>query len=106
MTIRKFVSLAVSVLLFAAACSKQGQGDRCNSSNASNDCEDGLVCQEPLGGVQICDPDPAAPAEYNCQPWRCCPTFGVAPSDARCIGYNTNPQLLPSGSDAGDDAGQ
>jgi len=109
MTIRKFVSLTVSVLFFAVACSRQGQGERCAADNAnlSNDCEDGLVCQGPLGAVIPCDPNPNSQyknQQNDCAPWRCCPPAGVAYSDNRCFGYGTPPPVTGTGgSDAGTD---
>ncbi len=104
MTIRKFVSVTVSVLFFAVACSKQGQGERCNTSNGSNDCDDGLVCEEPLGsGFETCGVNPDKQQE-NCKPDRCCPPAGVAFSDSRCFGYGTPPPNTGTGgSDGGTD---
>jgi hypothetical protein len=88
MTIRKLLGFTVSCLVFAAACSKQGEGERCNSSNLSNDCEDGLLCEQPQVTANICDPTSTEEGQYNCVPYRCCPSPGTPPSDSRCLGYS------------------
>jgi hypothetical protein len=110
MKISSRVLLTVSLLMFAVACSKQGQGDRCNISNASNDCEDNLYCLPPQGGGQFGSCDPAADDQLICMPYRCCPQFPSVPTDPRCDGYSnvlpTGTETGTGGSDAGSDAGQ
>ncbi len=104
MTIRKFVSLTVSVLFFAIACSRQGQGERCNISNGNNDCDSDLECEVPLGSVTICGVDFTNSQQEDCQPYRCCPPAGISASDSRCNGYGTLPPATGTGgSDAGAD---
>jgi len=59
---------ALSLLLLAMpGCSKQGEGERCDSANNNDDCESGLICQN----VQ----------SY----WLCCPPPGTQPSVAACF---------------------
>lgn len=82
MAIRKLASLVLLVTI-AFGCSKQGEGERCNPTNADQDCEDGLVCLT-SGGITC---DPLSGNDYNCKPHRCCPQVGSAFSDSRCIGY-------------------
>jgi hypothetical protein len=58
-----------ALLFFAAACSRQGEGERCSLDNADGDCDDGLRC------VAL-DPE-----STNV---RCCPPEGAPISDSRC----------------------
>ncbi len=59
---------ASSLLLLAMpSCSKQGEGERCDTANNNDDCESGLICQN----VQT----------Y----WLCCPPPGTQPSVAACF---------------------
>lgn len=51
--------LAISALFSAAACSTQGEGERCERKNGNNDCAEGLICKsgKDLGGnADICCP--------------------------------------------------
>jgi len=88
MAIRKLIVL-VPVVVFALACSKQGEGERCNLTlNISQDCGDNLTCQLPNDSAHACneiDPEGDLP---NCLPHRCCPPLGQTTSDSRCIGYS------------------
>jgi hypothetical protein len=46
-------------LAVLSSCSRQGPGERCDTSNGSNDCDDGLVCtpKETLRGTSsLCCP--------------------------------------------------
>ena len=53
------------VLLAAAGCNNQGEGERCDTANLSTDCDQGLICTDKayVAGVyhQICCPVPPAP---------------------------------------------
>jgi len=56
-----------SLLALATACSKQGEGERCDLNKAGDsDCEDGLQCTR-VGSAD-----------------RCCPPEGAQSSDDRC----------------------
>jgi hypothetical protein len=100
MTIRKLVSLTVSIVALAFACSKQGEGERCVSSNLNQDCDDNLTCMKPPGnGSDACETPTAS--RYNCKPNRCC-YAGQIPTDSRCVGYSTPaPVSATGGADAG-----
>jgi hypothetical protein len=90
MAIRKLISL-VPVVVFAFACSKQGEGERCNLAlNANQDCGDNLTCQLPNDSAHACnETDPTVPGEgFNCLPHRCCYPAPQLPTDDRCIGYS------------------
>jgi hypothetical protein len=66
---------AIALALLATACSKQGEGERCDPNSGSLDCESGLICRsadqlnitEQARGVALC-----------------CPPVGVAPSVNAC----------------------
>ncbi len=100
MATRKLISL-VSLVLFAVACSKQGEGERCNIINNSQDCEDGLTCLPPSGN-DVCE---TANATYNCKPYRCCPQpqQGQPITDNRCVGYGNS--IVPITGTGGSSAG-
>lgn len=98
MAIRKLISL-VTLVVFAFACSKQGEGDRCASSNGDQDCDDGLTCQAPAGGRNECL-NPTSDA-IDCLPTRCCYPAPQVPTDSRCIGYSVAaPTIATGGSNA------
>jgi len=51
--------------IFMGACSNQSQGDRCDTQNGNDDCQDGLVC---VSGKNVCCPqDPAMATVIECQ---------------------------------------
>ncbi len=101
MTIPRLVSLTVSIVVLALACSKQGEGERCVLTNGNQDCDDNLTCMEPVAAAaDICDPRLAN--QNNCMPYRCCYPAPQVPTDSRCIGYSTPlPVSTTGGSDAG-----
>jgi hypothetical protein len=74
MMISRFSLLTMTLLTFALACSKQGEGDRCSRLNGSNDCDNGLTCVGPTSGSgsDACQ-DPLKDTT-NCQPYLCCPS--------------------------------
>lgn len=67
--------LALTFSLLAAACGKQGEGERCDINNTGVDCEPGLTCRsadqlniEGGRGVALCCPiDPTRPTVTACQ---------------------------------------
>jgi hypothetical protein len=73
----RFVGVALGVGLAAfialTACSNYGEGERCESLNNNDDCEDGLVCT----------PANELLKAYN-QSSRCCPQDRRTASDPRC----------------------
>ena len=57
-------------LLLAAACTGQGEGQRCQrANNISDDCKDGLTCiAAPNGNADVCCPaDPRQATEEICK---------------------------------------
>ena len=68
--IQRFSPLTLTILLFAFACSKQGEGQHCvYVTNGSNDCDQGLECKTPNSGL-ACETNPDLP---TCLPDLCCP---------------------------------
>ena len=102
MTILKLVSVTFTIVTLAFACSKQGEGERCNLTNASQDCESGLTCEPPLNPNECSDGDKATIDTPNCEPHRCCYAPPALPTDSRCIGYTV---ARPSAGTGGGDAG-
>ena len=77
----------VSCLALLAACSKQGEGERCDLNSGNLDCDTGLVCR-PADQLSISGTRGVA---------LCCPQDGVEPSVNACrAGAN-----LPDEPDAG-----
>ena len=68
---KRFPLLTLALLVFAFACSKQGEGQHCSSTNGSNDCDDGLECAPPRGGT-ACDSN-TDQSDTTCLPNLCCP---------------------------------
>ena len=62
--VRGAAACGLLLCLAIAGCSKQGQGERCDQSNGSLDCEGDLICtgeaqlnlQGPTRGVGLCCP--------------------------------------------------
>lgn len=83
---RLFVVSSTALLLaLLTACSKQGEGERCDFAVAGNsDCDVGLVCRK---------------ADVD----RCCPPLGDRVSDARC---NRTPAMATAGTGGGGPGGQ
>lgn len=69
------LGIVAALFLIAAApgCSRQAEGDRCDSQNGNADCEDGLVCRT-AGSLN-------APSDV------CCPATGEA-TTAACRGQS------------------
>ena len=73
---RRIVSslfLALVVAASAGACSNEGEGQPCSTLNGNNDCDDGLQCVAPPGGMnatnapEVCCPvPPAQPTTPEC----------------------------------------
>ena len=77
----------LSCLALLAACSKQGEGERCDLNSGNLDCETGLVCRS-ADQLSISGTRGVA---------LCCPQDGVEPSVNACrAGAN-----LPAEPDAG-----
>ena len=102
MAIRKLVSLTLSVVFLAFACSKQGEGERCTDAK-DNVCEDGLTCTAPPNAAIRCDSLSDKP-QFNCQPYRCCPSSPPY-TDSRCASYGSTVTKGTGGADAGASAG-
>jgi len=70
--IQRFSPLTLTILVFAFACSKQGEGQRCDYVlNGNNDCEVGLECASPKSN-NVCDSKQDQIGK-NCLPYLCCP---------------------------------
>lgn len=87
-----FIALAIFV---SAACQQQGEGAPCDSQNGNNDCQSGLTCITPPGGLSM----------------RCCPSSGATSPDCQSSGANLDANTAPtdgfspeSGGDAAQDA--
>ncbi len=83
----RFVGVVMASLLgvFAAlaACSNQGEGDRCQAENGNDDCQDGLMClaatQKPFGsGSGLVNPP------FNNSD-RCCPPNRNTATHPACV---------------------
>lgn len=72
-----------------AACSNQGEGDRCQAENGNEDCQTGLVCLpatvKPVdnGGTGLVNPP------YNNSD-RCCPPDRAKANHPACVPLNTS----------------
>ncbi len=90
------VVIALSLVAAAPGCSRQAEGDRCDSQNGNADCEDGRVCRT-AGSLN-------APSDV------CCPATGEA-TTAACRGQSQAgldagiPDTGTTTTDAGSDAG-
>jgi hypothetical protein len=90
------VVVALSLVVAAPGCSRQAEGDRCDSQNGNADCEDGLVCRT-AGSLN-------APSDV------CCPATGDA-TTAACRGQSQAgldagiPDTGATTTDAGTDTG-
>jgi hypothetical protein len=90
------VAVALSLVAAAPGCSRQAEGDRCDSQNGNADCEDGLVCRT-AGSLN-------APSDV------CCPATGEATTTA-CRGQSQAgldagiPDTGATTTDAGTDTG-
>ena len=67
--IQRFPLLTLTILVFFFACSKQGEGQHCSTTNGNNDCDDGLECKPPNSG-RACETNPDL---TTCSPALCCP---------------------------------
>jgi hypothetical protein len=65
---------AIAFALLATACSKQGEGERCDPNSGSLDCESGLICRS-ADQLSITQTRGVA---------LCCPPDGVPPSVSAC----------------------
>ena len=90
---RPLLHFPLAVLLAAASCSNQGEGERCDVNSGttdSKDCKSGLIC---VPHEQLLDPT---------QGDRCCPETVTASTDSRC---RRGGGIENAGGSAGTDAG-
>jgi hypothetical protein len=82
----------ISCAALVLACSKQGEGERCDQNSGNLDCETGLICR---GAEQLSNIEQGASL--------CCPPDGVAPTVNACrAGLPESEVLPPVVGDAGD----
>ncbi len=73
------VAAALGCVLGPAACSNQGEGERCSAQNGNDDCQDGIACvtAASLGKLEnydrCCPPDPLQVTTSACTPTRTLP---------------------------------
>jgi len=84
------------LLLLAAGCESQAEGERCDIRNLSSDCDEGLLCSDRvyIGGVyhQICCPVPPARVSVAA-----CNASGRPPSDAGTTTPDASPDTRTEG---------
>ncbi|GEM_PF-942847 len=93
--------LSLMLLVLAAACSKQSEGQRCNRVNGDNDCEEGLICVGARAGDSCDGQNPT----YNCLPNLCCPPAPQRSAVAQCNQYQYG-EAVSTGGSASVDAGE
>lgn len=69
------VILVILCSALAMGCSKQAEGERCDTNNGSLDCDDGLFCRSAADGMLAIQGRGVA---------LCCPPDGVAPTADAC----------------------
>jgi len=84
---------SLSCLALLAACSKQGEGERCDLNSGNLDCETGLVCRS-ADQLSITGTRGVA---------LCCPQDGVEPSVNACRAGANLPDEVDAGLRPGDD---
>lgn len=85
-----FAAFALATVTGATACNQGSEGDRCNPSLSHDECNDGLVCSQPVD----------CPENY------CCPANGESSNpncQAGCSGGQAS--ICASGGDADCDSG-
>jgi hypothetical protein len=65
-TMRKFQAGCLLALLVLTGCAEQAEGERCDRSNADEDCESGLRCTQIQTG-EVCCPSNRPPSEDACR---------------------------------------
>lgn len=78
---KRFALLPLTLLVLVFACSKQGEGERCNLLNNNGDCDDGLTCS-PAKGSNACTG--SANDRFDCLPSICCPPAPQRSAVAQC----------------------
>ena len=82
--------LTLAFFLFTASalvgCSKQAEGERCDTNNGSLDCETGLVCRS---ASQLSLPGNTVGFAL------CCPIDGIIPNEDACRAGATQPPEEP-----------
>ena len=110
-------AVLVAGWIILAACSNNGEGERCQIQNFSDDCQDGLVClpkaqvasNEYNNADRCCPPDRAQATHEACKERRAgvtgdaTPPADSGPTDLDS-GQETSTDGAPDGSDAGDAA--
>lgn len=68
------LAAALACVFGPAACSNQGEGERCSAQNGNDDCQDGIACVSAasLGKLEnydrCCPPDPSRVTTNACTP--------------------------------------
>jgi len=103
MIIQRFSLLTLTILVFAFACSKQGEGQHCvYATNGSNDCDEGLECKTPNSGL-ACETNPDS---TTCLPDLCCPPRPAHSNVEACNQYESGVTVTATGgSSAGGGSG-
>jgi hypothetical protein len=70
---RTYAIVMILPALLAFGCSKQGEGERCDTNSGNLDCDTGLICRTP--------PQPTLQSRGVAI---CCPGDGVAPTQDAC----------------------
>ena len=87
----------LACLALLAACGKQGEGERCDTSSGNLDCETGLICRP---GDQLSIDEQGRGVAL------CCPPDGVATSVNACrAGADLPTELPPADAGVPGDAG-
>ena len=95
--IQRFSLLPLTILVFAFACSKQGEGQHCSIANVNNDCDDNLICVPPRGANACGDP---AKELSTCLPSICCPPRPQRSNVEACNQYQYGVSTATGGSSA------
>jgi hypothetical protein len=100
------VALVLSAIGVAAVgCSGQGEGERCDhraANGGDDDCQSGLTCQNPPGGIVTypngvcCPPDPAQATTAACSPNTGVIDASPAPPDGAQASVEAGDEAAPS----------
>ena len=100
-------TLLLTALGLVAACSNQGEGERCDQNNKNADCASGLTCQRiPGQEAALCCPPASQPAKVAACLQGQAPTVDGGPKDAPskpADGGNQDAQDTGATEDASDD---
>jgi hypothetical protein len=93
------VILVILCSALAVACSKQAEGERCDTNNGSLDCDDGLICRSEAEGqlairgrgiALCCPPDDVAPSVDACRAGAQLPEEELPPAPSTDAGDGGN----------------